>query len=159
MKKSLITLLLMGLFASPSFAKKPEWAGKGKPDKEQLEAHKEAIKDRADVEDRVNEYGDEEKNKVKKEYKEKKSKKERDDNHDELEDEHKEKKAKKEHEDKKNKGKEKHDIDELEDEASKGLEKQGMKKSEQVQKEIGKGSETGQDSRETRKKWWKFWGE
>jgi hypothetical protein len=31
-------------------------------------------------------------------------------------------------------------------------------KSEQVQKELGKGSEEGQEAREMRKKWWKFWG-
>jgi hypothetical protein len=31
-------------------------------------------------------------------------------------------------------------------------------KSEQVQKELGKGSEKGQEAREMRKKWWKFWG-
>ncbi|MDL2124450.1 MAG: hypothetical protein LWX51_15555, partial [Deltaproteobacteria bacterium] len=31
-------------------------------------------------------------------------------------------------------------------------------KFEQVQKELGKGSEEGQEAREMRKKWWKFWG-
>jgi len=41
----------------------------------------------------------------------------------------------------------------------KGLEKQKAKKSEQVQKELDKGSEQGQEARETRKKWWRFWGE
>lgn len=44
------------------------------------------------------------------------------------------------------------DIDEL-----KGLEKQAAKKSGQQQKDLGKGSETGQEAREERKKWWKFW--
>jgi len=39
----------------------------------------------------------------------------------------------------------------------KGLEKQKAKKAEQVQKELGKGSEKGQAMRtEHRKKWWKF---
>ena len=43
---------------------------------------------------------------------------------------------------------------------SKGLEKQREMKSEQVQKELGKGSEKGQQSREENsKKWWKFWEE
>ena len=42
----------------------------------------------------------------------------------------------------------------------KGIEKQGAKKSEQEQKEVEKGSDKGQASREeNRKKWWKLWGE
>lgn len=41
-----------------------------------------------------------------------------------------------------------------------GLEKQQAKKSEQVQNELDKGSEQGQEARkENSKKWWKFWGE
>lgn len=44
-----------------------------------------------------------------------------------------------------------------EKEQLKGLEKQQTKKAEQVQKELGKGSEKGQAMREERrKKWWKF---
>lgn len=38
-----------------------------------------------------------------------------------------------------------------------GLLKQQQKKSEQVQKELGKGSEQGQKAREKRKKWYQFW--
>ena len=38
-----------------------------------------------------------------------------------------------------------------------GLEKQKDKKAAMEQKEMGKGSEKGQESREDRKKWWKFW--
>ena len=42
----------------------------------------------------------------------------------------------------------------------KGIEKQGAKKSEQEQKEVEKGSDKGQASREeNRKKWWRVWGE
>ena len=41
----------------------------------------------------------------------------------------------------------------------KGLEKQKHNKTEQVQKEMDKGSEKGQKSREQRKKWWQFGGE
>ena len=48
--------------------------------------------------------------------------------------------------------KSKDDSDDL-----KGLEKQAAKKSIQEQKELGKGSETGQEARDVRKKWWKFW--
>lgn len=40
----------------------------------------------------------------------------------------------------------------------KGLEKQKAMKSEQMQNELGKGSEKGQAAREENsKKWWKFW--
>jgi len=44
-----------------------------------------------------------------------------------------------------------------EGEPATGLEKQQTMKQEQMQKELGKGSEQGQESREPRKKWWKFW--
>ena len=41
---------------------------------------------------------------------------------------------------------------------NKGLEKQQSMKTEQEQKELGKGSEKGQQAREEHgKKWWKFW--
>lgn len=41
-----------------------------------------------------------------------------------------------------------------------GLEKQREMKMDQEQKELGKGSEKGQEMREQNsKKWWKFWGE
>lgn len=41
----------------------------------------------------------------------------------------------------------------------KGLEKQKVKKAEQMQKELDKGSEKGKAMREQhRRKWWKFWG-
>ena len=39
----------------------------------------------------------------------------------------------------------------------KGFEKQKEKKMAQEQKELGKGSEQGQEARQNRKKWWKFW--
>lgn len=39
-----------------------------------------------------------------------------------------------------------------------GLAKQREKKMEQERKELGKGSETGQQKREEHsRKWWKFW--
>jgi len=40
---------------------------------------------------------------------------------------------------------------------NKGMEKQREMKAEQEQKELGKGSAQGQESREQRKKWWRFW--
>lgn len=43
--------------------------------------------------------------------------------------------------------------------APKGLEKQQEKKAGQERKELGKGSEQGQEMREQHsRKWWKFWG-
>ena len=43
---------------------------------------------------------------------------------------------------------------------SPGLNKQHDMKTEQEQKELGKGSEKGQEMREEhRRKWWRFWGE
>lgn len=42
-------------------------------------------------------------------------------------------------------------------EEPKGLEQQRERKMEQEQKELGKGSEQGQEAREQRKKWWRFW--
>lgn len=41
--------------------------------------------------------------------------------------------------------------------ANQGLAKQKTMKSEQERKELGKGSEKGQEARSESKKWWKFW--
>ena len=72
-----------------------------------------------------------------------------DDDDDYLLNEKKQKKEKKEKKEKKDKSSK-----------LKGIEKQGAKKSEQEQKEVEKGSDKGQASREeNRKKWWKLWGE
>jgi hypothetical protein len=76
MKKTLILLIAVGLFAVPAMAKKPEWAGKGKPTKEQLEAHQAAMKAKAKDnagprpkgnEDQVKDQYEQEKAKAKKE--------------------------------------------------------------------------------------------
>jgi len=61
-------------------------------------------------------------------------------------------KQKKEKKEKKLKDNQGEDYGEL-----RGLDKQAVKKSEQERKELGKGSETGQERREESKKWWKFW--
>ena len=50
-------------------------------------------------------------------------------------------------------------LKERKNKEKRGLETQHEKKSQQAQKELGKGSDKGQESREQRKKWWKFWGE
>jgi len=127
MGQNLVVGLMAVFLVTPALADKPEWAGEGKPTAEQREAHGAAMQAK-------DEYGYEEdagekgkKEKAKKE-KLKKEKKSRDDSDDQD------------------------DLDEL-----KGLEKQADKKSIQEQKELGKGSETGQAAREERKKWWKFW--
>lgn len=39
------------------------------------------------------------------------------------------------------------------------LKKQQANKAEPMQKEADKGSEQGQEARQERKKWWRFWGE
>ena len=43
------------------------------------------------------------------------------------------------------------------EEKVKGLEKQKLKKTDQQRKELDKGSDQGQESRDNRKKWWRFW--
>lgn len=46
------------------------------------------------------------------------------------------------------------------DKAPAGLDKQRVKKTTQEQKELGRGSDQGRQSKEERSlKWWKFWGE
>lgn len=45
------------------------------------------------------------------------------------------------------------------DEAKEKAGKQQSDKAERERKELGKGSEDGQESRENSKKWWKIWGE
>jgi hypothetical protein len=44
-----------------------------------------------------------------------------------------------------------------ENDDNRGMEKQRERVMEQEQKELGKGSEQGQESREQRRKWWRFW--
>ncbi len=108
MKTFLISLFLSVFISAPTFAAKPEWAGKGKPTAKQKEMYKGTRGGKADGIDF---------------------------------------------------GRTEDKIKEGTSTKLKGLEKQRQKKSEQVQKELGKGSEKGQESREQRKKWWKFWGE
>ncbi len=48
------------------------------------------------------------------------------------------------------------EIEQQEKDLHKGLEKQRTMKEDQVQKDLDKGSEQGQESRQKRKKWWKF---
>jgi hypothetical protein len=49
-------------------------------------------------------------------------------------------------------------VQQEEKQASKEMENKQQMKTEQEQKELGKGSEQGEKSRETKtRKWWKFW--
>ncbi len=58
----------------------------------------------------------------------------------------------------KDKAKKERDRDYDDDDDGAGLAKQREKKAEQERKELGKGSEQGQSSREEHsRKWWKFW--
>lgn len=141
----IIALSSIIAFASPmALAEKPQWAGKGKPDLEE-------IKTRADVDKAQLELEGQEED-LKQLIEEKKNKAN---------------KAKS----KKDKNKLKRELEELEDQQDdleeykqklknkkSGLEKQKEKKAYQVQNELGKGSEKGQAQREENsKKWWKFW--
>ena len=51
MNKFLPALILSSLFVTPAFADKPEWAGKGKPDEMQKEAHQQAMEAKQDMDD------------------------------------------------------------------------------------------------------------
>lgn len=131
--KSIIVTLSI-LAAGSAFAEKPEWAGNGNPAAEQKEAHKEAMNAKAEedllLEEEIEKSKEKQRKKLKKEKKEKTSQNQK----------------------KLDKGAEK-----SKGKPGKGLEKQKEKKVSQQQKELDKGSEQGQESREQRKKWWKFW--
>ncbi len=145
MRTLITTLIIIGLAVlSPSFAKKPAWAGKYKSEKYETKS----MRDRSDDSDykfgkkhekskEIREKAWEKREKNKGKYPERRKKDSDYKNSDDL-DVKKEKKLKK-------------------DKVNTGLEKQREKKSEKVQKELGKGSEQGQESRKKRKKWWKFW--
>ena len=134
----ILAVLITIVFAVPAFADKPEWAGKGKPSSEQLEAHKAKMQAK---EDELEKEQDDAKEGLGKQKDKMKGKKE---------------KVKKEKKDKSDKvKKEKKDKSEKEN----GLEKQKTSKTEDAMKELDKGSNKGQEARSKRKKWWKFWGE
>jgi hypothetical protein len=140
--KSLIGLLIAISFlvAAPAFAEKPDWAGKGKHAEGQLEEQGKAMDSETD--DAVEEM--KEKGKAKKGKKWKESRDLGEEAEEELEEA--DKKLKGAGHKKEQMGKE-------------GFDKQREKKAGQVQKELDKGSERGQEARQKRKKWWKFWEE
>jgi len=118
------------LFTVSTHAEKPAWAGSGKPTAEQKEAHKAAMNAKEDDLGPNLNIGDNPEVKKAKD-KTKKVKKVQKNNESLL-------------------GSDK-------EQTRTGLEKQHAKKAGQEQKELGKGSEQGQESREQRKKWWQFW--
>jgi len=136
MKNSLLLASILSLFIySTAFADKPEWAGKDKS--------KSAADSMEQLEDELDK---------KHKHKDKKANKAKHDLDDDIDDMKK---------DKVKKAKKDKALDDLDSEDKlKGLEKQRDKKASQERKELGKGSEQGQASREENsKKWWKFWGD
>ncbi|HBB9985833.1 hypothetical protein [Vibrio parahaemolyticus] len=141
----IIALSSILTFLSPiTMADKPDWAGKGKPNLEEIST----ASDLKQVERQLDEQGDEledlieEKKKKAKKTKNKKDKKKLERELEKLEVQQDE-------------------IDDLKEKVKSkksGFEKQKAKKADQVQNELGKGSEQGQEKREENsKKWWKFW--
>ena len=132
-----IVTVAMLMLSMVSFADKPEWAGKGKPTEEQKEAHRVAMDAKSDdMDDDLDEEREKAEKKMKKATKDKKEKMAREDDDD---DEY---------------------YEDDDDRDASGMAKQAGKKADQERKELGKGSEKGQDMREENsRKWWKFWGE
>ncbi|PWI34116.1 hypothetical protein DI392_07955 [Vibrio albus] len=145
MNKSALAITCLLIFSSGSaLAAKPEWAGKGKPDITQITTVSDAQQLDNDITAREEEIDlliEQKKDKAKKN----KNKKEMQKFEEEVEALEKERKELKE-------------SKEMLREKQSGLEKQKQKKAEQEHKELGKGSEKGQQKREENsKKWWKFW--
>lgn len=140
MKVKFLMFLLMAMVTVPVLADKPDWAGKGKPEsgKERADNAKMKAKDYMD-----REHGESADHM----------------NMDKKKDKGEKLKGFEKEKDKHSKSEEKMKMDKHDDTDLKGLEKQRMKKMEQEQKELGQGSEQGQENREQSKKWWKFWGE
>lgn len=130
MMRNTTALIVFSLIAFPTVAEKPVWAESGKPTAEQKEAPVKAMEERDGVEMLRNE---------KLEKREQES----------------EEKIKKENGNRR--GHISHGDGKTGSEELKGFDKQREKKSEQIQKELGKGSQEGEASRETRRKWWRFW--
>lgn len=133
MKVLISILIALGLvFTAPAFAKGPGGAGKGSHNGESIKTHRGVMGEKAgDKAVNIREMEQERLEQAEEKIKETEGIKE-------------EKQEK---------------VSEKSQKAKKGLEKQREKKAEQVQKELDKGSEKGQEAREARKKWWRFWGE
>lgn len=142
--KKLFAVIFLSIFISlPASADKPEWAGTGKPTAEQKQAHKAAMRQKiGDTKENIEDKTKKEKPKGLAKQQQKKAHqaamdRKIDDGKESVEDK----------------------MEKANPEKPKGLAKQQQKKTEQVQKELDKGSEKGKESRQSRKKWWKFWGE
>ena len=149
MKKIFITLVSFLMLCSPAFAEKPEWAGKGKPTAEQREAHKTAMEAKLN-----NDEVETAKEKIKKEKSEWVNKGK---SKNEQKEAYKAKIQEKLDNDNTKNGKAK--IKKEKSDKREELELQNRSKPQDVQKELDKGSDKGRESRDKRRKWWKFWGE
>ena len=139
MKKYLITALLALTVTSPAFAEKPQWAGKGKASEAMEAAQDKVMEAKGSMEQKMETKAG---HKHTAEEKEAMARKSHVHSAEDME--------------MMSKGKSKDGRDS----GLKGMEKQQVKKAEQMQNELGKGSEQGQAAREENsKKWWKFWGE
>ena len=145
MKKLTVAISCALLLGSGSaIADKPNWAGKGKPNIEEVQSVSDVKAMSDEIEEREKEIDllIEQNQKKAKKSKNKIEKQKLEEGTESL------KRGKDELQDSKEKLKEK----------KKGFEKQKMKKTEQEQKELDKGSETGQKKREENSnKWWNFW--
>jgi hypothetical protein len=136
---AVIVLFISALAASGTWAKNEDKGQGARPDKSY---HKDQLKDRDGDMEKARNYRD-------------------DDDDDDRKNKEKGGKNKKDGKNKKNSEyKQRSEYDSEFDEDSPGLAKQRDKKANQERKELGRGSEQGQQMREEHsRKWWKFWGE
>ena len=130
MMRNTTAFIVFSLIAFPTVAEKPVWAESGQPTAEQKEAPVKAMEERDGLEMLRNE---------------------------KLENREQEREEKIKKENGNRRGYVSHGDGKTGFEELKGFDKQREKKSEQIQKELGKGSQEGEASRETRRKWWRFW--
>jgi DNA repair photolyase len=152
MKINLILFVAFSFLVSPVMADKPDSAAKVKPT-----AAQKAAMDAGEAYDEASEEpSDEAAVKVKEKKKQKKKKKDKSAKSEKSEKSAKSKKSAKGEMGDEDEQNEENDVSsELT-----GLDKQRVKKAEQLQNEINKGSDTAIAARtENSKKWWKFWGE
>jgi hypothetical protein len=160
MKINLILFVALCFLVSPVMADKPDSAAKIKPTAAQKAAQRAAMEAGEAYDEASDEQSDESSDEAAVKIKEKKKQKK--DKSAKNEKSAKSEKSEKSAKSKKSAKGEMGDEDEQNDVSSEltGLDKQRVKKAEQLQNEIDKGSDTAIAARtENSKKWWKFWGE
>jgi DNA repair photolyase len=155
MKINLILFVAFSFLVSPVMADKPDSAAKVKPT-----AAQKAAMDAGEAYDEASEEpSDEAAVKVKEKKKQKKKKKDKSAKSEKSEKSEKSAKSKKSAKGEMGDEDEQNEENDASSELT-GLDKQRVKKAEQLQNEIDKGSDKGIAARtENSKKWWKFWGE